>query len=77
MGSRPRKGGYRMEGLHMMIRMVLMVALLSAPFPQPGLASDIPRAAERHRACRPGTGTRGRAARAVQSRLGASGAGFL
>ena len=34
----------------MMIRMVLMVALLSAPFPQPGLASDIPRAAERHRA---------------------------
>ena len=50
MGSRPRKGGYRMEGLHMMIRMVLMVALLSAPFPQPGLASDIPRAAERHRA---------------------------
>ena len=34
----------------MMIRMVLMMALLSAPFPQPGLASDIPRAAERHRA---------------------------
>ena len=27
-----------------------MMALLSAPFPQPGLASDIPRAAERHRA---------------------------
>ena len=50
MGSRPRKGGSRMEGLHMMIRMVLMMALLSAPFPQPGLASDIPRAAERHRA---------------------------
>ena len=34
----------------MMIRMVLMMGLLSAPFPQPGLASDIPRAAERHRA---------------------------
>ena len=34
----------------MTIRMVLMMALLSAPFPQPGLASDIPRAAERHRA---------------------------
>ena len=34
----------------MMIRMVLMMALLSASFPQPGLASDIPRAAERHRA---------------------------
>ena len=115
----------------MMIRMVLMMALLSAPFPQPGLASDIPRAAERHRAelirvsravwgleapvavfaaqvhteswwrngrvssagaglgavpafhggvaaaCRPGTGTGGRPARAVQSRLGAPGAGFL
>ena len=34
----------------MTIRMILMMALLSAPFPQPGLASDIPRAAERHRA---------------------------
>ena len=50
MGKRPRKGGSRMERSHMMIRMVLMMALLSAPFPQPGLASDIPRAAERHRA---------------------------
>ena len=114
----------------MMIRMVLMMALLSAPFPQPGLASDIPRAAERHRAelirvsravwgleapvavfaaqvhteswwrngtvspagaqglaqflpstaewlPRAVTGTGGRPARAVQSRLGAPGAGFL
>lgn len=50
MGKRPRKDGSRMARLRMTIRMVLMMALLSAPFPQPGLASDIPRAAERHRA---------------------------
>lgn len=50
MGKRPRKGGSRMARLRMTIRMVLMMALLSAPFPQPGLASDIPRAAERNRA---------------------------
>ena len=50
MGKRPRKGGSSMARLRMTIRMVLMMALLSAPFPQPGLASDIPRAAERHRA---------------------------
>lgn len=42
MGKRPRKGGSLMARLLMTIRMILMMALLSAPFPQPGLASDIP-----------------------------------
>lgn len=48
--KRPFAGVPIAAGVRMAIRMILLMALLSAPLPQRALASDIPRAAERHRA---------------------------